>query len=44
MSALQHTIIRASGLPAAQVASTLFGLELKRLVRQSPGKLFLRAT
>ena len=38
------TIIRASGLPAAQVASTLFGLELKRLVRQSPGKLFLRAT
>lgn len=38
------TIIRASGLPAAQVASTLFGLELKRLVRQSPGKLFLRAS
>jgi len=37
-------IIRASGLPAARVASTLFALELKRLVRQSPGKLFLRNT
>ena len=36
-------VIRSTGLPAAQVASTLFALELKRLVGQSPGKLFTRA-
>lgn len=35
-------VIRATGLPPAQVASTLFALELKRLVGQTPGKLFTR--
>ena len=35
-------IIRASGLPAATVSVTLFGLEMKRLVRQLPGKRFVR--
>jgi DNA processing protein len=35
-------IIRASGLPSSAVSVTLFGLEMKRLVRQLPGKLFVR--
>jgi DNA processing protein len=34
--------IRHSGLPASAVSVALLGLEMKRLVRQLPGKMFLR--
>ena len=36
-------IIRRSGLPTGQVSATLFALELKRAVRQLPGKVYVRA-
>ncbi len=36
-------VIRRTGLPPGAVASTLLGLEIKRVVRQSPGKRFSRA-
>ncbi|MGA4578981.1 DNA-processing protein DprA [Limisphaera sp. VF-2] len=35
-------IIRDSGLPASTVSVALLGLEMKRLVRQLPGKRFVR--
>jgi len=35
-------IIRASGLPSSAVNVALFGLEMKRLVKQLPGKMFVR--
>ena len=35
-------IIRASGLTSAAVSATLVGLEMKRFVRQLPGKMFVR--
>jgi DNA processing protein len=35
-------VIRASGLPASAVNVALFSLEMKRLIRQLPGKMFLR--
>jgi len=35
-------IIRASGLPSSAVSVGLFGLEMKRLVKQLPGKMFVR--
>jgi len=35
-------VIRLSGLPSSAVSVALFGLEMKRLVKQLPGKLFLR--
>ena len=35
-------VIRASGLPSSAVSVALLGLEMKRLVRQLPGKMFLR--
>ncbi|HAB18165.1 MAG TPA: DNA-processing protein DprA [Verrucomicrobiota bacterium] len=35
-------VIRATGLSASVVSVALFGLELKRLVRQAPGKRFSR--
>ena len=35
-------IIRASNLPSSTVNVALFSLEMKRLVRQLPGKLFVR--
>jgi DNA processing protein len=35
-------IIRQSGLPTGTVSSTLFALELKRAVKQLPGKNFVR--
>jgi DNA processing protein len=35
-------VIRRSGLTASTVSVTLFGLEMKRLVRQLPGKLFMK--
>lgn len=35
-------IIRASGLPASAVSVALLGLEMKRQVRQLPGRLFAR--
>ena len=35
-------VIRASGLPSSMVSATLLGLEMKRLVKQLPGKLFVR--
>ncbi|MDE1171819.1 MAG: DNA-processing protein DprA [Verrucomicrobium sp.] len=36
------TLIAKCGLPSGQVFSTLLRLEMKRLVRQLPGKLFVR--
>jgi DNA processing protein len=38
------TIVSASGLAVADVSSTLLQLELQRLVRQLPGKQFIRTT
>ena len=35
-------VIRASGLPSSAVSVALLGLEMKRLVRQLPGKIFVR--
>lgn len=35
-------IIRSSGLPSSAVSVALFSLEMKRLVKQLPGKLFTR--
>lgn len=35
-------IIRKSGLPASAVSATLLGLEMKRVIRQLPGKCFVR--
>lgn len=35
-------VIRHSGLPASTVSVALLGLEMKRLIRQLPGKLFVR--
>ncbi len=37
-------VIRQSNLPAGTVSATLAGLEIKRLIRQSPGKLFRRTS
>ncbi|MGC9941258.1 MAG: DNA-processing protein DprA [Verrucomicrobiota bacterium] len=36
-------IIRASGLPSSTVNVALLGLEMKRLLRQLPGKMFVRS-
>ena len=36
------TIIERSGLPSHTVSSTLFALELKKLVRQRPGSHFVK--
>ena len=36
-------VIRRCGLPASAVSAALLGLEMKRLVRQLPGKVFQRA-
>jgi DNA processing protein len=36
-------VIRASGLPTSAVNVALFTLEMKKLVRQLPGKMFLRS-
>jgi len=35
-------VIRKSGLPASAVSVVLLSLEMKRLIRQLPGKLFVR--
>jgi DNA processing protein len=35
-------VIRRSGLPASTVSVLLLGLEMKRLIRQLPGKVFVR--
>jgi DNA processing protein len=35
-------IIRQSGLPSSSVSVALLGLEMKRLIKQLPGKLFLK--
>jgi DNA processing protein len=35
-------IIRRSGLPASAVSVALLGLEMKRLLRQLPGKVFVK--
>jgi len=35
-------VIRHSGLPASTVSVILLGLEMKRLIRQLPGKLFVK--
>jgi len=36
-------VIRKSGLPASATSVALFSLEMKRLIRQLPGKMFVRA-
>jgi DNA processing protein len=36
-------VIRKSGLPASAVSVALLSLEMKRLVRQLPGKMFLKS-
>jgi DNA processing protein len=38
------TVIRGSGLPASAVSVALLSLEMKKLVRQLPGRLFSRNT
>jgi DNA processing protein len=35
-------VIRRSGLPASAVSVALLGLEMKKLIRQLPGKLFVK--
>jgi DNA processing protein len=35
-------VIRRSGLPSSAVSVALLGLEMKRLIKQLPGKLFVR--
>ena len=35
-------VIRRSGLPASAVSVALLSLEMKRIIRQKPGKLFVR--
>jgi DNA processing protein len=35
-------VIRQSGLPPSAVSVALLGLEMKRLIRQLPGKLFVK--
>lgn len=35
-------VIRASGLPSSAVSVTLLSLEMKRMVKQLPGKMFVR--
>jgi DNA processing protein len=35
-------VIRRSGLPSSTVSVALLGLEMKRVIRQLPGKLFIR--
>jgi len=35
-------VIFSSGLPASATCVALFSLEMKRLLRQLPGKMFLR--
>lgn len=35
-------VIRRSGLPASAVAVALLGLEMKRLIRQLPGRVFVK--
>jgi DNA processing protein len=37
-------VIRGSGLPSSAVSVALLGLEMKRLVRQLPGKIFVKNT
>ncbi len=37
-------VIRRSGLPPSAVSVALLGLEMKRLIRQLPGKLFVKNT
>jgi len=37
-------IIRRSGMPTSSVSVALLGLEMKRLIRQLPGKVFVRNT
>jgi DNA processing protein len=35
-------VIRNCGLPASATSVALFSLEMKRLIRQLPGKMFVR--
>ena len=35
-------IIRGCGLPASAVSVTLLGLEMKKVIRQLPGRLYVR--
>jgi len=40
--ATMDEVIRRSGLPASAVSVALLGMEMKRVVRQLPGRLFVR--
>ena len=35
-------VVRPGGLPPSTVSVALLGLDMKRLIRQLPGKLFVR--
>jgi DNA processing protein len=35
-------VIRKSGLPSSAVSVALLGLEMKRLIKQLPGKMFVK--
>jgi DNA processing protein len=37
-------VIRKSGLPSSAVSVALLNLEMKRLIRQLPGKMFVKNT
>jgi DNA processing protein len=37
-------VIRRSGLPSSAVSVSLLSLEMKRAIRQLPGKMFMRQT
>ena len=37
-------LIRRSGLPSSAVAVALLSLEMKRAIKQLPGKIFVRST
>jgi DNA processing protein len=37
-------VIRKSGLPSSAVSVALLSLEMKRIVKQIPGKMFLKNT
>ena len=42
MPSIAAVTARRSGLPSSAVSVALLGLEMKRLVRQLPGKMFVR--
>ena len=37
-------VVRKSGLPSSAVSVALLSLEMKRLIRQLPGKMFVKSS